>query len=112
MRYICTECKQFIIYSYFYLGKMTIEIMILLSISIVIVFTGVKFVEMQYIDKNVRPLKLYIRDAVYVFISSIGILYVFGTYEKHVLDFFFFITNTKNIATPTQTPIFTGEPGF
>lgn len=91
---------------------MTIEFMMMLSLSIVVVFTGVKFIEMRYIDKDTRALKMYIRDAVYVFISSISILYLYGTYEKQVLDFFFFITNTQNVGTPILTPIFTGEPGF
>ena len=91
---------------------MSIEFMIMLAVAVVIVFTGLKFVEMYYIDKDKRALKLYIRDAVYVFVSSFAVLYVYGTYEKTILDFFYFITNTKNISSVTQTPIFTGEPGF
>jgi len=91
---------------------MTVEIMIALSVILVIVFTGLKWVEMQYIDKDDRAIKLFIRDAAYIFLSSLTVLYVYTTYEKNVLDFFFFITDTKNIATPIQTPIFTGEPEF
>ena len=91
---------------------MTIEFMMVLSVLVMIVFTGMKFVETVYIDKEQRALKLYIRDAFYVFLSSLAVLYLYGTYEKPLVDFFFFVTNTKNIASPIQTLIFTGEPGF
>lgn len=91
---------------------MTVEIMIVLSLLVVLFFTGLKFVEMVYIDKDRRALKLFIRDAVYIFVATGAVLYLFSNYEKHIMDFFFFITNTKNVVPVAQTPIFTGEPGF
>ena len=54
---------------------MTIEFMMVLSVLVMIVFTGMKFVETVYIDKEQRALKLYIRDAFYVFLSSLAVLY-------------------------------------
>lgn len=91
---------------------MTIELMIGLALVVVIAFTGFKVVETVYIDKEKRAMKLYIRDALYVFLSAFAVIFLYNTNEKHILDFFYFLTDTKNVAIPEKTPIFVGEPGF
>ena len=48
---------------------MNIEIILGLAIVGVVFFTGLKFLETHYIDKDKRALKFYISDAVFAFLS-------------------------------------------
>lgn len=95
---------------YNYLGRMN-EKIIGFSIAIVLVFSLFKVLEMKYIDRDERALKLFIRDAVYVFLSSLAVLFVYFQFEKNIQEFFCFLTNSKNIV-PNTTQIFTDDPGF
>ena len=74
-------------------------------------FFLVKFIEMKYLDKELKPLKFLVRDAVIVFVCSLAAaLFVFNM-DGSITYFFNVLTDTKtlNIAT---TQIFTDEPGF
>ena len=81
------------------------------AIAIVLVFTLLKIVEMRYIEREFRSLKLFIRDAVYVFIASLAVLFVYFRFEKNIHEFFCFMTDSK-VLVPNSTQVFTDEPSF
>lgn len=81
------------------------------AVAIVLVFTLLKIVEMRYIEREFRSLKLFIRDAVYVFAASLAVLYLYFRFEKNIHEFFCFITDSK-VLVPNTTQVFTDEPGF
>jgi len=81
------------------------------AIAIVLCFTLLKFVEMRYIEREFRSLKLFIRDAVYVFVASLAVLYLYFRFEKNIQEFFCFITDSK-VLVPNTTQVFTDEPSF
>ena len=66
---------------------------------------------MKYLDKEFKPLKFLVRDAVMVFVCSLAAdLFVFNM-DGSITDFFNVLTDTKTLNTAT-TQIFTDEPGF
>ena len=87
------------------------EKILIFAISITIIFCVLKFMEMKYIDKEIKPLKFFIRDAIMVFTSSFLCVYVLLQYDKNITDLFAVVTDTK-VFSPDTTTIFTGEPGF
>jgi len=83
----------------------------IISAIITFLFCLVKFIEMKYLDKEFKPLKFLVRDAVMVFVCSfVASLFVFNM-DGSITDFFNVLTDTKSLNTAT-TQIFTDEPGF
>jgi|TARA_B110000093_G_C12968801_1_gene411167 hypothetical protein len=69
-----------------------------------VVFLIVKFIEMRFVDKESKPLKLLIRDSLLVYFSVISGLFIMdqlGTMIEDIGD-----TPTKNAI------VFTDNPGF
>ena len=59
-----------------------------------ILFCISKLVEMKYIDKELKPLKYIIRDAIIVFVSSLTSSYLFFHLNITLVDFMNIITET------------------
>jgi TctA family transporter len=72
-----------------------------ISAVISFIFTIAKFIEMKYIEKDVKPLKLLLRDALLVYFSVIIGYFVIEQFNP-------IINNSEN----KVTPIFTGNPEF
>lgn len=87
------------------------EKVILFAICVTVLFGIVKGLEMKFIEKDFKALKLIIRDFVIVFMSSFAVATVFIQYNTYLDDFFSVITNTK-VINPDKTQIFTGMPDF
>lgn len=87
------------------------EKVLIFAISITILFCILKFLEMKYIDREIKPLKYFVRDAIMVFSSSILCVYVLLHYDKNITDLFAVVTESK-VFSPDTTTVFTGEPGF
>jgi hypothetical protein len=87
------------------------EKLLFISALIALMFFIFKMLEMKYIDKEMKPLKNVIRDSVFVFISSLGCLFVFLTFNGSINDFMSIITADKG-SNLKATEIFTDEPGF
>ena len=87
------------------------EKVILFAICVTVLFGIVKGLEMKYIEKDFKSLKLIVRDFVIVFMSSFAVATMFIQYNTHLDDFFSVITNTK-VINPDKTQIFTGMPDF
>lgn len=85
----------------------------MIAIVISILFCVFKFLEMKFIDKEMKPIKNVVRDAVYVFVA--GFVGVFGVLNMNgsLTDFMKVITNNKTAdVTSGTTQIFTDAPGF
>ena len=67
-----------------------------------IVFLLAKFLEMRYIEKESKPLKLLIRDAFLVYFSVIIANFVIDQINPVI----------KGGTTAKVTPVFTDNPGF
>ena len=82
-----------------------------LAALVVFLFGIAKFVEMKYLDKEWKPLKNIVRDAVIVFASTALGAYMYFHMDGSIHDFFNIVTENKslNVAAPQ---IFTDEPGF
>jgi len=72
-----------------------------ISAVISIVFLIVKFLEMRYVEKESKPLKLLIRDTFLVYFSVIIANFVIEQINPIVND------SRKKL-----TPVFTDNPGF
>jgi len=83
----------------------------ILAALVTFLFSLLKFIEMKYIDKEMKPMKLFIRDAIIVFISTLLCCYVFFSYDTYITDFFNVVTDSK-VINPANTQVFTDVPGF
>tara|TARA_Y100000361_G_scaffold51681_1_gene45206 strand:- start:61 stop:327 length:267 start_codon:yes stop_codon:yes gene_type:complete len=84
---------------------------LILAFLITLLFFVSKIIEMKYISKEWKPLKIVIRDSVIVFISGFISIVLFFMSNGDVTDFFNVITENKTLK-PSATEVFTGEPGF
>ena len=73
-------------------------------------FCLAKLIEMKFIDKEMKPMKFLVRDAIIVFVCSLLTSYIFFNFCGSLDDFMSVITETKTI--PKITEIFTDVPGF
>jgi len=87
------------------------EKVFLISILITFLFCLFKFIEMKYLDKDFKPLKIFVRDSIYVFICSFVATFFYYQMDGKITDFLNVLTDTKTLNTGT-TEIFTDEPGF
>jgi hypothetical protein len=83
---------------------------------IIALFTGIlyavfRFVEMKYIDKQMKPLKIVVRDILLVAMASFGASFVYFSLDTNISGLMNVVTDTKTV-NPAATQIFTDEPGF
>lgn len=86
---------------------------IIVAIITTFLFCAFKFIEIRFIDKQkeMKPLKFFVRDLVIVFVSSLLAGFVFFNANGQIGEFVNTITDAKVIpAGPTQ--VFTDAPGF
>jgi len=81
------------------------------AIIATIIFSIFKFLEMKYLDKQLKPLKTIIRDAFMVFVSTLVGVYVFSLFGGSVQEFFNIVTESKTL-NAAATQVFTDVPGF
>ena len=82
-----------------------------LAIGITIVFGILKFLEMKYLDKHLKPLRDVVRDLVMVFLSSFLCSFAVLHYQTKIDDFLSILTNTSSLK-PDNTQVFVGTPDF
>jgi hypothetical protein len=87
------------------------EKILLIALAITLLFCVMKFIEMKFIDKQLKPLKFVIRDAVIVYVCSTIGLVAYANIGGSLADFMNVVTDKKTL-TPAATQIFTDEPGF
>jgi len=87
------------------------ENLFLFAILTTILFCLVKIVEMKYIEKELKPLKYIVRDAVAVFICSLVASYSYFYMNDSFTDFMNVVTENKSLNLDS-TQIFTDTPNF
>ena len=88
------------------------EKIIIISIAITVIYSIVKFVEMKFIENDIKPLKTVVRDALIVGSCSFVSLFFYFYLEVYLFDFFNIITNTKNDVSEKTVNVFTDDPNF
>lgn len=82
------------------------ENIFIIAAIISIIFLIVKFIEMRYVEKDSKPLKLLIRDALLVYFSVVSGYFILEQL-KPVMQ------NGGNLSgTNGVTPVFTNNPEF
>jgi hypothetical protein len=86
---------------------------LMISLIITVLFCFMKFVEMKFIDKEMKPLKFVIRDSAVVFLCSVAGVFGVLNMKTTISDFFNVVTESKvaDVAS-SNTQIFTDAPGF
>ena len=74
-------------------------------------FVLLKIVEMKTLEKELKPLKYIVRDAVMAFAASLAAAFATFHMRSSVSDFLNIVTENKVLSTET-TQIFTDAPGF
>jgi uncharacterized protein YacL len=87
------------------------ENLFLIAMFATILFLLIKFIEMKYLDKEMKPMKIVVRDGLIVFVSAILASYGFHYSNSSISDFFNVITENK-VMNADATQIFTDNPGF
>ena len=79
------------------------ENIFIIAAVISVIFLISKFIEMRFVEKETKPLKLLIRDALLVYFSVVFGDFVIGQINP-------MIKGGSNAST--VTPVFTDNPGF
>lgn len=87
------------------------EKVFIISIIITSIYCLIKFLEMKFIEKDMKPIKIVVRDAIIVMFCSIVSTYIYFNIDKNVVNFFNVITN-NTVVEPSVTQVFTDQPGF
>ena len=89
------------------------ENMLIVAIITTLLFCAFKFIEMRFIDKQkeMKPLKFFVRDMVIVFVSSMVAGFFFFNANSQISEFVNTITDTK-VIPDGHAPVFTDTPGF
>jgi hypothetical protein len=81
------------------------------AVLVTFLFCLAKFVEMKFVEKELKPLKVVVRDALIVFFCAVAGSFVYFHLDGNIADFLNIVTDTKTLNT-SATQIFTDEPGF
>jgi hypothetical protein len=76
----------------------------IIAAVISIIFVFMKFIEMRYIEKDSKPLKLLLRDGLLVYFSVVSGYFILEQLKP-------VIQNGDNLSGGT-TPVFTNNPEF
>jgi len=87
------------------------EKIFIISFLITFIFCVMKFLEAKYLDKEWKPLKYFVRDAIIVLISTALGSFIFFQNNNAISELFDVVTETKTLNT-ASTQIFTDAPGF
>ena len=84
----------------------------IIAILITVLFCLAKFIEMRFIEKQMKPLKFLVRDTCIVFMSGVAATFIFFNMDSTMTDFFNVVTETKSVPQGGAAEIFTDAPGF
>jgi hypothetical protein len=87
------------------------EKVFMIAVIVTILFLASKVFEMKYIDKEWKPMKFIVRDAISVFACTALGAFLYLHLDGSVVDFLNVVTNNKTFDMG-QTQVFTDEPGF
>ena len=87
------------------------EKIFVISILITTVYFLVRFLEMKFITKQMKPLKELMRDTLIVLMCSAISCFFYFSFSENITGLINVVTDNK-VVTPATTQIFTDEPGF
>jgi cytosine/uracil/thiamine/allantoin permease len=87
------------------------ENIILLSLFVLICFIIFRIVEMKFIEKEWKPIKIMVRESIIVFISGCLGGFIYYYLNSSIYDFFNTITENK-VLDMNGTQVFTDKPDF
>ena len=87
------------------------EKVVILAFLVTLIYCVIKVLEMKYIDKEWKPLREIVKEAIIVFICGAAAGFVTFYTDGKVSDFLNIMTETKVLDT-ASTQVFTGDPGF
>lgn len=89
------------------------ENMLIIAIVTTLLFCIMKFIEIRFIEKKkeVKPLKYFVRDMIFVFASSLITGFIFFNANRQISEFVNTITDAK-VIPDGPSPVFTDAPGF
>ena len=87
------------------------EKVFMISVLVTLFFCITKVIEMKYIDKEWKPLKILVRDALTVFACTAAATFLVFHMDSAVGDFLNIMTDSKS-SNMAATQVFTDEPGF
>lgn len=87
------------------------EKVFIISIIITFLYCLIKFLEMKFIEKEMKPVKTIVRDAIIIMFCSIVSTYLYFNIDTNVVNFFNVLTN-NTVVEPSVTQVFTDQPGF
>ena len=86
------------------------EIVVAIVILTTVLYILVKIIEMKYVQKEMRPMKELVRDAMIVGVSVCVSTFTVVSMNSSMNGFFNAMTDTN--ALPIVAPVFTDNPGF
>lgn len=87
------------------------EKVFIIAFIITTIFVVAKIVEMKFIDKEMKPIKEFIREAAFVSGSSVLGAFIYLNMDSSLMNFMNTMTNNKSF-NMSATQVFTDEPGF
>jgi hypothetical protein len=87
------------------------EKILLVSFLITCMFSIIKIIEMKYLEKEMKPIKYIMRDALIVFVCTVAGVYAMFYMNGSLTSFLNIVTETKTL-NPDATEIFTDQPEF
>ena len=88
------------------------EKILLIAVLVTAFYCLAKFIEIRFIEKETKPLKFLVRDAVIVFVSGVVAAFICFNMDSKLLDFMNVMTDTKTAPVGGAAEIFTDAPGF
>ena len=83
-----------------------------IPIAVAVFFFLAKVIEMKYIDRQPKPLKNMVRDAIIVFLVTLVVVFLYSNYSYLIHNMFHIVTDNKSIPFIGQPEIFTDKPEF
>lgn len=87
------------------------ENVFVIAILITALYCITKFIEIRFLNQDVKPMKEIVREALLVLTSSITGSFLYFNFHGSITNFFNVVTETKVLNSAT-TQIFTDAPAF
>ena len=84
----------------------------IIPISTTFLFILAKIIEMKFIDRQPKPLKFIVRDALVVFLISLIVVFIYFNFSSVIVNFFSVVTDNKNLPIVGTPEVFTNAPEF
>ena len=85
----------------------------ILATLVTLIYTLLKLAEMHFLEQKMKPLKLLVREVVFVFGASLAASYGYLYLKSPIDDFFTVMISDKSAPISLEeATVFTDDPGF